>query len=386
MPGPYKRGQPVNLVERFYLIDPLTHAKTLADPTTVTFTIDQPDGTTLTYVFGVDGNVTKPMVGVYVCALGVLDPPGIFEYECVGIGAVEATSGVKTFEVLDDTVLPPPAESEFAMFGPCTSWIDGSDVAACCSAATGVDAWELDDEAAIASQLLYEVSGRQFPGVCERTVRPCRTRCTHWGPESLNSTWFWSGWTGGYSGYANGWWWNEGGDQCGCGTLSYVKLAGYPVREVVNVKIDGVIVDPALYRLDGRTNLVRLANLDGTEGWWPACQNLWLADDQPGTMSVTYKWGTPPPELGKRAAAQLACEIYSACTTGDCNLPTKVTKVVRMGVTIDRVASTAALLRSGGTGLPLVDMFMAAYNPQGMRRRPAVWSPDVQKYSRRVGQ
>lgn len=388
MPGPYKRGQPVNLVERFYVIDPLTHAKTLADPTTVTFTLDQPDNTTLTYVFGIDANVTKPMVGVYVCALGVLDPPGIFTYECVGTGAVQATSGVKTFQVLDDTVLPPPDESEFTMYGPCTSWIDGSDVLACYTpaASSGVDPWELDDEAAIASQLLYEVSGRQFPGICERTVRPCKSSCGCWGIEQRFSPWFWAGNLGGLFG---GWWWNECGDKCGCGTESYIRLAGYPVREIINVKLDGVIMNPAEYRLDQRYRLIRLPDPANPtqDQFWPSCQDLSLADDQPGTISVTYKWGTPPPELGKRAAAQLAGEIWAACTGGaECQLPSKVTKVVRQGLTVDRILTTAELLRSGGSGLPMVDYFIAMVNPQGMKRRPAVFSPDLQPFARKLGQ
>lgn len=382
--GPYKRGQPVNLVERFFVIDPITQVMTPADPTTVTFTLLNPDDVSTDYVYGVDTNVTKVSTGVYVCALPALEPPGIYTYECVGAGAVVATSGAKTFEVLDSDVLPVDPAT-VATPGPCSSWIDGVDVAATCSNVVDVDPWELDSVAAMASQLMYELSGRQFTGICERKVRPCRRACNCFGVESIGiGPWFWT--SSFYGG--DGAWTNEGGDKCGCGNESYIKLAGYPVRDILEVKQDGLVLAPTAYRLDQRKNLIRMADVGPPviENMWPSCQQLDLDDDQPGTLSVTYTWGTPPPELGKRAAAQLACEMWSASTTGDCNLPSRVTKIVRQGITLDRTGATATALRGGLTGLPLVDMFLAQTNPTGMKRRPAVFSPDLQKYARRLGQ
>lgn len=386
--GPYKRGQPVNLVERFYYIDPLTFTKTLTDPTTVVFTIDQPDGTTQTLQWNIDSQVTRPSVGVFVCAMGVPPAPGIYEWECVGTGALEATSGVKTFEVLDSDVLPPPSESEFTLYGPCTSWADGADVKNCCSSAADTDSWELDAWGAVASQILFEISGRQFAGVCERTVRPCRQMCNCFGgpTDSLSAhPWFWGSLMPSGAFY----WRNEVGQQCGCGSESIVRLAGYPVREIVSVTIDGVALDPSGYRLDHRRDLVRLwdPGPPATQQLWPVCQNLSLDDDEPGTFSVTYKWGTPPPEIGKLAAAALACELWNGCGggTGECKLPNRVTKVVRSGVTMDKIVTSATLLRTGGTGIGPIDIFIASIGGYGARRRPAVWSPDVQKYAKKLG-
>ena len=58
------------------------------------------------------------------------------------------------------------------------------------------------------------------------------------------------GWTGGF------WRFNDI-NGCGCQPLDTAPLPGHPVREIIEVKIDGVVVDPTTYRLDGRRKLVR---------------------------------------------------------------------------------------------------------------------------------
>lgn len=375
--GSYGRGTPINLVERFYLIDPITEVATLTDPTTVKFTVHHPDDTATVFEFGVDSQVTNPSVGVYVCALSPQLPVGSYRYVCVGTGDVVAESW-GAFEVLEDGVLA-PAPSPVPFPGPCTPWIEGDDVAEQCGAndGHGSDTWVYDSVAAAASSLMFALSGRQFPGVCERTVRPCTDGCSCWSRASgVSAIYAWQG----------GWWGNESGDRCGCGTESYLLLSGYPVREVVEVKINGDVLASSGYRLEQNRKLLRLSEAGPpvVRHAWPACQDMTLNDDQPGTFSVRYRWGVEPPELGRMAAAQLACELYKAQTTGKCGLPSKVTRVVRQGVTIERVPSLAGLLREGSSGLNLVDAFIADTNPKGLTRRPAVWSPDIRR-SRRSG-
>ena len=72
---------------------------------------------------------------------------------------------------------------------------------------------------------------------------------------------------------------------------------------------------------------------------------------------------------------------HTACKGGACRLPSRVVQVVRQGVTIQRATPLASYLVAGATGLELVDAFIAGYG--GLRRRPAVWSPDVQPFARR---
>lgn len=274
------------------------------------------------------------------------------------------------------------------VLGPCTAWIDGADVAACCTAdigSAGADAFET--AALEASMALYEISGRVFTGLCGPvTVRPCSDRCSCWGAGAFGpGPWSWSAaW---YGGSPSWYWQNECGDKCGCGPLSRITLNGYPVREIVEVKIDGVVLDPAAYRLDQWRYLTRMddAGPPAVQQRWPGCQNLALDDDQPGTWSVSYRYGVDPPQIGRDAAAQLACEIYKACSGQACKLPSNTTKVQRQGVTIERNVLLAFLDPKKPSGLLTLDLFLASYWAKRASRRPMTWSPDGPQFPRRVG-
>lgn len=296
--------------------------------------------------------------------------------------------------------------------GPCVSWITGDDVALCAGADAGSDATVFDEVAIEASSLLFELSGRQFTGGCEQTVRPCRTGgCAGWAgsiAQGVNPIYWW----GNYPIGGNVWgWWSWGAGEaasalCGCGGISRAKLSGYPVTDIVSVTVNGDDVPEfdsdgdRNWRLDNWRWLTRMWKPNATDPsnptarYWPSCQNLALDDDQPGTWSITYRYGVVPPLAGLKAAAELAYQLWLACSGADtCALPAGVVKLVRQGVTIDR-----ALFLSWGrvrkslkddptwsTGLPQVDAFLSAYNPAGQRRRSVVWSPDVQQFARKVG-
>lgn len=293
--------------------------------------------------------------------------------------------------------------------GPCVAWISGGDVAACCGSDASSDVSVYDEAAVSASMLLYELSGRRWPGVCEQTVRPCATSCGGWdGLIGWPSQWW--GWGAGGLDWSSGWgWWGGNGVQiCGCQALSQIKLPGYPVTSIIEVKIGGDVLDAndsdgyPNYRLDQYQLLTRMAKpapagssdtVTATPRFWPGCQNLALDDDQPGTFSIRYQYGVAPPLPGELAAAQLGCEIYKACQGQECLLPTNTTKLIRQGVTIERILTTwnlqatryGNLARSWTTGLSLVDAFLAAYNPHGMTKRPMLVGFDTEQYARRVG-
>lgn len=383
--GVYVRGNGLTIVERFYDIDPLTHVATLADPTTVVFTVEDPDGNTVAYVSGVDLNITNPSVGVWLCLLPPPLPTGTYSYVVEGTGALVAT-GAGTFTLTETGVLAADLPT-VAEYGPSQPWITASDlINANCGATVGDP--KVDSAASIGSTLVWDLSGRKFSGVSERTVRPCRQGCrcfvgvlpTGWSGYGFGPWWF--------DGSGGGWY-NECGDRCGCQSKgSTVVLAGYPVREILDVKIDGVALDPDTYRLDRRRELVRLAaGSPLAQQFWPACQDMTLPEDAPGTFAVHYSWGQSPPELGKQAAIQVACEFFKALS-GDasCKLPARATKVTRQGITVERIASFAQMWRKGATGLALLDAFIAEVNPTGTRRRAAVMSPDLPGFGLRTGQ
>lgn len=371
--GVYQVGQAVTITETF------TVSGTLTDPTGVIFTVEDPTGVSTVYTFGVDVEVTNPSTGVYALALGPLSLVGTWLYTVAGSGVVVAT-GSGELTVVPDPIAP--QATLFPQFGPCQPWIDCGDIRALCDTELGDET--LTGVAVQASQIMFELSGRQFATGCEKTVRPeglVENTCWSYGLNDwVGSPWFWS-----WNGMSWGWYGGPGGGcYCQCRPLSRVLLSGYPVTEIVEVTIDGTVVDPTTYRLDEYRYLTRVRDpLDlDTPLFWPACQDLDRAATESGTFSVTYKYGSQPPLAGKAAATALACELLPGA---DCKLPTEAVRVVRAGITMERLQPLATMLRQGMTGIPAIDSFIAAYNPNGLRRRPAVYSSSGPRYARPEG-
>lgn len=234
-----------------------------------------------------------------------------------------------------------------------------------------------------ATEVVWALSGRQF-GLCEVTLRPCRRECYSfpWPPDATYAG-NWIQWAG--SSWINptligGQWFNVvcgrcvGG--CACKSVSEVVLPA-PVHDVVQVKIDGIVVTGADYRLDDN----RIVVLLGDE--WPRCNDLNLPDTEPDTWSITARYGLEVPAGGRWAVGELACELIRAMQGEDCRLPRNVTQLVRAGATL-QFPPLHELLASGYTGLYLVDQFVATWNPSGLRRRSGVYSVD-QPPHRRAG-
>jgi len=334
---------------------------------TITVSIEDSDGNVVL------APVTTPIIEIDVGGnqsvyryIGTFPPIG--EYVLIW----ENPDGVQAVEELvsGTTVVTP---SDGPLLGPCQPWITADDVAECCGIEPSTADEDLATAALMASDLLYRLSAKKFPGICVRTVRPCRSGC---GCSHVGEGWYWRGSDWGRVGV---------GRACGCGCVSQITLSG-TVRAIVEVLIDGEIVAPDSYRLDEFKYLVRMADADGFRQSWPRCQRLDLPSTEGGTFEITYLSGLDVPTLGVQAAAALACELYRACPSvqGDCALPVGVTRIVRQGLTIEKIDSLGMMLRRGATGLPLVDTFMAAYNPSGALLGPMVWSPDMPT-PRRVG-
>lgn len=259
---------------------------------------------------------------------------------------------------------------------PCQDWITCDEILDCCGDALGTDV-PLQLFADEAQALLFELSGSRFTGVCQRTVRPCPGSCGCWGSDPLARY-------VGTSVFGGDGYWHFGGHRSGCRPLSTVKLAGFPVQEIVEVTIDGVTIDPSEYRLEKQRNLVRLADTDGNRQVWPGCQRLDLPAGDPGTFVVTYTYGQAPPTPAVEAAKQLACQLALACPdpngdTGDCDLPPGTFQVVRQGITVN-VQTLGLYLTQGQTGLAHVDAFLATYGGRS-RRAAVILSPDVTRYA-----
>lgn len=260
----------------------------------------------------------------------------------------------------------------------CAPWATVDDLCAPCDGYT-FDADLMAGALRTASRILWNLTGRQWPGVCTTVARPCAHDRVPASYRLPGGTWPW---------------WNHAhlaapGTCSGSCGLSEVVLPGYPVASVEQVLIDGEVLASARYRLDERRRLVYLPESASAERQgWPCCQQLDLADTEPDTWSVTYSYGQAPPTGGVEAAASLACQLALACrpelaSTG-CRLPKRVTSVARQGTTVT-VLDSLELWNEGRTGLPEVDLWLASEQIGPGRRGAAVIVPDRARRARLLG-
>lgn len=275
----------------------------------------------------------------------------------------------------------------------CTPWCSGAAIQSLASveaaASKALQANRLDQDgvdaacaqaAKAASEILFELSGRIFTGECgPATIRPVSrpvdsdTRA--WGVGLSPLGWF-SSW-----GMATSYGATVPGvvSHYGQAEPPTIKLP-WPVLEILQVKIDGVVIPADEYELRTHQELVRMrvnAETPPTQRWgWPTSQIMDLPDTQPGTFSVTFTFGSPPPAAGQIAALKLG-EVLALGEFGDTSrLPKRTVRIARQGVTAD-VASAVDVVAKGGIGIWEVDLFVKSVNPKGNQRQAIVWSPDV---------
>lgn len=395
----YQNGSTVFVDFTFYVLtDPTKHNPVWpsdyapSDPTTTTFYVRSPDNDLLTFVFATDTEVTNPSVGRYLLELdaSVLDISNLWTYRVQGTGAVEAAAEGE-FDILPSQVLEPfVSEPGFA---PCQNWCDVQDVAERCSGSSAGSDWT-KYEAAVqaASQILFRLSGGQYTGICRQTVRPFNDGCGCWSwitsPASPGVPQWPVGF--GFGAWGGlGWGWGYGGcnSVLGCGPVSRVLLPGYPVTSVVSVNVAGTVLGASEYRLDGWRWLTRMDDSDGNPQFWPGCQDLSREIGEPGTWAVSVTSGQAPPVAGQLAATELACEIFRAMEGGECKLPQGATQAIRQGITIQMAPFRAWGQINGqwATGLYMVDAFLSSFNPAALKRRPSVWSPDIEPFAAKLG-
>jgi len=140
-----------------------------------------------------------------------------------------------------------------------------------------------------------------------------------------------------------------------------LRLRGKPVRRISSVVAGSTVLASSDYKLANNAFIVKS---DGTR--WDMTQGVY----------VTYEYGNMPPAAGIRAAKTLGNELLLAISDpAKCQLPARVTSMTRQGYTFD-MFDPREFLSSGRLGLFDVDMFIAAANPYGAKKRPRVFLPD----------
>lgn len=216
---------------------------------------------------------------------------------------------------------------------------------------------------AAATDVLWALSGRQF-GCCEVSLRPCRRGCD----ESISGPWG--------ARLVAGEWINLpcghcAQDTCSCSEVCEVRLPS-AVCEIIEVRLDGVVLPETAYRVDNSDLLVRV---DG--GCWPLCQEMSLPPTEVGTWEITYSGGVPVPAAGQRALGELMSELWKACRAdASCCLPKRVQSITRQGISMVML-DPMDFLQHGRTGLYFVDLWLASVNPHGRPATARVMSPDT---------
>jgi hypothetical protein len=262
-------------------------------------------------------------------------------------------------------VLPGPS-GPIGPVAPCSWTLDMS----CCSEWDSYTNTVRDRATAWATQILWALTGRRY-GTCEITVRPCGSNCQYYGgwmaypavADGVGTVWT--------PFIRDGVWFNCAcAGACDCRARCRAWLPG-PVSSVTEVVVDGIVIDPSLYRVDNREYLIGLG-----DQCWPDCQNMNLESPEVGTFEVTYLRGTPLPLAGQIAAGIMACEFAKACSGGACSLPQNLSTLARQGIEVTMVNPTD-LLDIGLTGIAEVDLWIRSVNPDRKTHRPKVYSPDL---------
>lgn len=356
------RGQSVTLVAEFH--DPPTGP--LAD--VVNLTLSVVSLTTGATVLGpVSTGFIHPATGIYSYVWDVPSTLATGEYAVVWDAEDSDGDPVQYAQVVTIT-----AANGFES-GPCETW----EPVWCGPLPTGSEG-VTGTAVEMATEVLWQAAGQRF-GLCAVTIRPCRADCAA-GWTGFSEWWPGAGGSSGAGGGGPRPWWFNGtwynvcsigcGDTCSC-TLLDTALLPAPTRDVLQVMLDGEIMDPSLYRVDENRKLVRL---DGQ--LWPLCQDMAKGDDQPGTWSVTITVGEDTSLLAKRALGQLAMEFVKDCLGEDCAIPWEVSSISRQGVnmTFGGLDDNKEIL--GQMGLRFVDLFIATYNPSRLQQRGKVYDVD----------
>lgn len=241
----------------------------------------------------------------------------------------------------------------------------------------------------VASDYLWQMTGRRLGPSCPVTIRPCLKSCADGWAGSLTF------WPAGYNG--SPWIPYVGRDgqmrnaalcgcvqDCHCGPeLCQIDLVG-PVYDIVNVRVDGFDVPSSTYTVIDARYLTRVNDLSSgteTERCWPSCQDLTLTDANPGTFSVTYRTGLGISGMAQAAVTQLTAHFIKGCSGGcGCGVGARqnLQRLSRQGVDLE-FADPQQLFTDGRTGIEMVDMFIRSANPYGLGSQMRVLSPDAPK-------
>jgi hypothetical protein len=231
----------------------------------------------------------------------------------------------------------------------CAAWATQDDVDDRAQATVGVVEW--DRHLLAASEILFALTGRQWPGIS------CPPETVYLRGETPRECYGWA-----YDSQLN----------------TNVSSVG-PTMTGKRIMLPRPGAMATAVTIGGTTftawRMVAPRILERTDGQpWP------LYGD---TIAVTYSWGISPPRAGVDAAALLAVELAKNAKGMECALPARLQSVTRQGISFAAL-DDLDFLDKGLTGLLPVDLWIRSVNPNGLAQQSRVWSPDVPTTSRRL--
>lgn len=172
-------------------------------------------------------------------------------------------------------------------------------------------------------------------------------------------------------------------DEFAVSTTLRTLLPNYrPIREVMS--LERVTADGPVSWAPSRPWLVSAdvvtfpaaTTARGIRGAREAWTFLCSAAEEGGRLRLRYRFGSTITEAARAAVLKLGHEFYLAATNDpECQLPERTSTVNREGVSYTLI-DPQSYLNEGRTGVPEVDMWIKAVNPQQARRPAGVWSPE----------
>lgn len=310
-------GEPRQLTSSWYNADGEG-----VEPSLITLTVTHPDGSIDSYT---KAALTMGATTAEWYRWITPNANGLWRYTFVGT--------IDGFPVQQDGSFLVGEGSSSSPAGPCEPWTTWAEVAEC-GAPTNLTPAQQELAVDQASEILFNLSGRFYTGICETTRSLC-FGCSICYPTC-----------------------------CDCGPAGSIDL-GAPTWGAWDVYVDGVKLLPSAYKIVARRYLTRL---DGQA--WPSG---WDVTD-PYSFRATWAQGLPIPGGARRAAQQFAVEIAKSCgNDASCQLPKRVTNVVREGVTYT-ILDSMQYIKEGRTGLPMVDLWLVA-DREGRRGKPRIYHP-----------
>ncbi len=312
------------------------------DPTAIALTITKPGG------IEIDKTMSDQVGSESTTGSGSND---VWTYRLVvpdnGLWRVRATATIGSEAVTPQSFMFLVGDGARPGASPVQPWCSWEDVEATCPS---VDLSGLSPEARgrlldLATDILWSLDGRRYPGIGEATRRVCRS-CS----SCVTSP-------------------------CCCSARSSIDLGTrWPVYGVWDVVVDGETLDPSAYQLRDRRFVDRI---DGES--WPRCASM--AD--PDAFMFSWAFGRKPPLMLVNACAVFVAEMAKSCVGVSCELPSRVTNITREGVNYT-ILDSQKFLDDGKVGIYTVDLALIAAKA-GRKPRPGGSSPLHGQRTSRIG-